>query len=92
MKIKLPEPTITRLIDLIVYSHMESKATNQSVHREYRILVKKRAYIRYMKQDAELFKGKKEILEAKSLGKNQKEVVEACPDIWNSSIEGDELC
>ena len=48
-KTMLPEPTIMRLIDLIVYSHMESKSTNPTVHRAYRIQVKKRAYIRYMK-------------------------------------------
>ena len=65
---KLPEPTILRLIDLIVYSHMESKSSNQKVHKEFRILVKKRAYIRYMKQDAELFKGKREELEANAKG------------------------
>lgn len=34
---KLPEPAIMRLIDLIVYSHMESKASNQKVHQEFRI-------------------------------------------------------
>jgi hypothetical protein len=45
---------------------MESKSSNQKVHKEFRILVKKRAYIRYMKQDAELFKGKREELEGKA--------------------------
>ena len=78
-----------RLIDLIVYSLMESKSSNQKVHQEFRILVKKRAYIRYMKQDAELFKGKKEELEGKSTGKK---VDDLSPYIWNSSIQGDEMC
>ena len=61
-KIKLPETVILRLINLLVYSHMEGKATNPAVHRTYRIEVKKRLYIRCMRSYGELFKGKKEML------------------------------
>ncbi len=65
-KVKLSELTILRLIDLIVYSHMESKVSNPTVHNYYRILVKKRLYLRCMKLHPELFEGKKLVLERKS--------------------------
>lgn len=44
-----------------------------------------------MKQDAELFKGKKEILEARARGQGS-QAEELSPFIWNSSIQGDEMC
>ena len=64
---------------------MESKLSNQKVHKEFRIMVKKRAYIRYMGQDAELFKGKREVLQARAKGTDG-QVEETSPYIWNSNI------
>jgi hypothetical protein len=90
--LKLPDTTITRLIDIIVFSHLEGKGSNPNVHRCYRLLLKKRLYIRCMKVYPDLFKGKKEMLELKAEGKNPKTYEETVPFIWNSSIEGDELC
>jgi hypothetical protein len=61
-ELKLPETTITRLIDIVVFSHMEGKGSNPAVHSSYRLLVKKRLYIRCMKVYPDIFKGKKELL------------------------------
>ena len=71
---------------------MEGKGTNPNVHKTYRLLLKKRLYIRCMKIYPDLFKGKLEMLELKSKGKDPKTYEDVVPFIWNSSIEGDELC
>ena len=80
---------MSRLIDLIIYSNMESKGTNPGIHRTFRLILKKKLYIRCMKVYPDLFKGKKEFLESKQKGVT---ITETSPYIWNSSIEGDELC
>jgi hypothetical protein len=70
--VKLPTQVISRLIDLIIYSYMESSLSNPTVHRTYRLMVKKRLYIRCMRGHPELFKGKKELLEARKNGDETK--------------------
>lgn len=83
-KIKLPVEVILRLVDLIVFSHMESSQINHKVHDAFRIAVKKRLYVRCMRTYPELFKGKKQQLLGNSVGFE--------PFIWNSVIQGDEMC
>ena len=73
---------VQRLVDLLIFSAMESMAINAKLHDTYRLLIKKKLYIRCMKVYPELFKGKKQVL----LGQ------QAEPFIWNSIIEGDEMC
>ena len=43
---KLPEMIVVRLIDLLVYCHMESSSINAKLHNTIRIEIKKRLYIR----------------------------------------------
>ena len=62
---KLPINTIQRLIDLIIYSNMEGPLSNPAIHRVYRLIVKKRLFIRCMKCYGELFRGTKEVLSAR---------------------------
>lgn len=80
---------------------MEGAGSNPAVHKAYRIEVKKRLYIRCMRSYGELFKGKKELLQARAQPKIQqpedsnqiisttavdKATKPIAPYIWNSSI------
>ena len=79
---KLPDQIIVRLIDLIVYSHMESSSINAKLHNTLRIEIKKRLYIRCLKLQPEMAREKMPLLDKERV---------TVPYIWNSSIEGDEL-
>jgi hypothetical protein len=89
--LKLPEETVLRLIDLVVYSFMEKLSSNPKVHGTFRRLVKKRLYIRCMKVYGELFKGKKQVLQKRSSSIEIQGDSSWTPFVWNSLLEGDEL-
>ena len=79
---KLPNQVVSRLVDLVVYSSMESSALNAKLHHAYRLQVKKRLYLRCLKVYPDMGKDKLPQLDPSK---------RMCPYIWNSSIEGDEL-
>ena len=91
--LKLPEQTVLRLIDLIVYSCLEGATSNPSVHAAFRRLVKKRLYIRCMKVYAELFRGKKQVLlQRRAKADSVKTPTTWTPLVWNGYMEDDPLC
>ena len=55
---KLSNQVVSRLIDLVVYSSMESSALNAKLHNTYRIQVKKRLYLRCLKVYPDMGKDK----------------------------------
>ena len=85
---------------------MEGKGTNPGVHKAYRLEVKRKLYIRCMRSYGELFKGKKELLQARAKPKESHDdsnqinsstapaeaAKPVAPYIWNSNVEGDEMC
>mmetsp|Transcript_42026 Transcript_42026/g.64382 ORF Transcript_42026/g.64382 Transcript_42026/m.64382 type:complete len:153 (-) Transcript_42026:90-548(-) len=88
-KIKLPAILLIRLYDLIVFSHMEGEQTNPGVHKAFRMLIKRRLFVRCFKTYSDMFRSKQVEVEKKA---NPESYEETTPYIWNSSIEGDEMC
>ena len=90
VKMKLPDLVVIRLYNLLTFVHMEGQATNPGIHDAYRLKIKRQLYIKCLKQYPDLFKGKQSELERKYAGEDA--APEVTSYVWNSSIEGDELC
>lgn len=75
--------SILRLFEILVYAFMESSTSNQSLHQAFRVHVKKRFFIQCLKIFSE-FKTSTQMFKSAA--------VPTETYIWNSSIEGDEMC
>lgn len=64
-QLKLPPSVVQRLIDLLIFSKLEMITVNPKIHHVYRLMIKRRLYIRCMKIYPELFKGRREVLQAR---------------------------
>jgi len=62
--LKLPQKTIMRLHELILFSALDTGAKREEVERAYRLAVKRRYYLTCMREYVTLFKGS-EILQTK---------------------------
>lgn len=62
---KLPASVVQRLIDMLIFSKLEIQGVNPKIHHAYRLEIKRRLYIRCMKIYPELFKGRREVLQAR---------------------------
>ena len=81
-KLKLPAPLIFRLHSLLLYSVLD---TNTTVQTAFRLYVKKRYYIREVKNYMVLFKGQDDNILVNAGGLKE-------PYIFNSEIEENPFC
>ena len=62
--LKLPQKTIMRLHELILFAALDTGAKREEVERAYRLAVKRRYYLTCMREYVTLFKGS-EVLQTK---------------------------
>ena len=88
LKLKVPAVLISRIIDMCIYSKIEGPTVKPNLHKQYRITMKRKLFIKCLRDYPEIFKGKKEQLLKHTMSKGEEC---ATAYLWNQTLPGDEF-